>query len=191
MKYYPIHVKLDRKKVVVIGGGQVALRKVKELLEVGAKTHVIAKIPVKALKKMASKKKIILSSRPYRKGDLKDAVLAIAATEDREVNQAVTQEAEQRRIFMNVVDKTEYCSFITPAIVRRGDLVLTVSTSGVLPALARKIREDLEKIFGPEYGPYLKKLGQIRKNLIRRNVQDRSHLLNELVRQEMRQGIKA
>lgn len=159
MRYFPVNLDLQGREVVVIGAGEVGLRKIETLLEAGAKVKVYDPKPLPELQKM----KVRLVRRAYRLGDLGQAFAAIAATDDRKVNRAIHAEAKRKKILLNIVDKPEFCGFVFPARVSRGEFLVTVSTGGGSPALSKKVREDLEKIFGPEYGELVKLLGKIRK----------------------------
>lgn len=142
--YYPIYLDLKNRKTVIIGGGQKALQKVLSLLETQADIVVISKNVVPAMSTLADEKQIMIVNRPYKNGDLKDAFMVIVMdTSDSSINHAVHEEASERNIVCNVEDVTNLCTFITPAIVRRGDVTVAISTSGTSPALARKFREVL------------------------------------------------
>lgn len=144
MKYYPVLLNLKNKNVVVIGGGEVALRKAKDLLEAGAFIKIIAPKIHEELTKICGENPLWVN-REYHQGDLEGAVLVFSATDDAETNRQVFAEAEARGIFINSVDDPAHCSFIIPSSFTRGDLVVTVSTSGSSPSLAAKIRRDIEK----------------------------------------------
>jgi siroheme synthase-like protein len=165
LSYYPVFINLRGRKCVVIGGGEVALRKAESLLECDARVGVISPEICYGLNKLATDGKITVTERNYEAGDLAGAFLAIAATGDEEVNRLAAAEAEQRGILVNVVDAPELCSFIVPSIVRRGYLTLAVSTGGVSPALARKIRVKLEREFGEEYGELTRLIGEVRREI--------------------------
>ena len=163
MGYYPIAIDLTGKRALVVGGGEVALRKVEALLESGARVTVVAPEVAPEIERLAESGKIVLRRRNYEAGDLADAVLAIAATDDREVNLRVSEDARGANVLVNAVDDPELCSFIVPAMVRRGDLVVSVITGGKSPALARRVREKIEETFGPEYGDLAELLGEVRE----------------------------
>ncbi len=136
--YYPVFLDLRNRPVVVIGGGRVAARKVAGLVEAGARVRVIAPRVIAPVQAEA------VVRRRYRKGDLKGAVLAFAATDDRAVNQAVALEARRRRIPVNVADSLEECTFLAPARLTRGAVQIAISTSGTNPRLAKELRKRLE-----------------------------------------------
>jgi precorrin-2 dehydrogenase/sirohydrochlorin ferrochelatase len=151
---YPAILMLDGRLGVVIGGGAVGERKVRTLLEAGARVKVITEQTSSRLRQLADDDKIELHVRRYERGDLKGAAVVIASTDEREINQAIYEEAVDEGIPVNVVDDPPHCTFIAPSIVRRGDLMIAISTGGTNPAMAVRIRERLEKEFGPEYEQY-------------------------------------
>ncbi len=155
--------RLHKALCVVIGGGEVAERKVSSLLEAQAKVQVISPTLTDGLRQLAAEKAIDHLARAYQDGDLEGAFLAIAATDDPATNRAVFQEAEAREILVNVVDKPSLCNFLVPAVVRRGSLVIGISTEGRSPALAARVRQRLESLFGPEYASLLDILGDLRE----------------------------
>jgi siroheme synthase-like protein len=163
--YYPIFLNIQGKRCVVIGGGKVALRKIKMLLDCGANVSVISPKPHPDIAKLSKERTIHLIQRDYEAQDLKGAVIAIVCTDVKEVNRKVADEAKKAGILVNVADDPEPSDFIVPAFFRRGNLTLAVSTSGVSPALARKIRMKLEKSFGEEYTSLLSLIGEVRSTL--------------------------
>lgn len=166
MRYFPIHIDIRGRLAVIIGGGAVAERKCISLLDAGATVRVISPRVSPCMKKLASECRIDHLARKYREGDLKNALLVFAATDNHEANMAVAAEALKRGIPANLADSPEMSTFVSPAVVARGDLLLTVSTGGKSPALSRKIRHDLEACFGDEYIPALQLLGAIREKLL-------------------------
>jgi siroheme synthase-like protein len=163
--YYPIFLNIQGKRCVVIGGGKVALRKIKMLLDCGANVSVISPKPHPDIAKLSKERAIHLIQRDYEAQDLKGAVIAIVCTDVKEVNRKVADEAKKSGILVNVADDPEPSDFIIPSFFRRGNLTLAVSTSGVSPALARKIRTKLEKSFGEEYASLLSLIGEVRSTL--------------------------
>lgn len=167
MKAYPIFlVELDRVRCVVVGGGTVAARKVEGLLRADARVTVISPQLCPRLLSLAAEGELEHLDRSYRYGDLMGASLVIAATDEPEVNQRVWQEAAALGLLINVVDDPDRCTFIAPSTVRRGPLVLAISTSGRCPALSRHIRRQLEREFGPAYGDYVELLGSLRERVV-------------------------
>ena len=151
MGYLSISVNLAGRRCVVVGGGEVAGRKVAALLEAGARVCVISPQLTAELQRLASISAVEHLARDWRSEDLKDCLLAFAATDDPEVHRAIAEEARALRVPINVADEPELCDFIVPSVVRRGDLQIAISTSGASPALASRIRRDLQEIVGPEY----------------------------------------
>lgn len=149
--YYPVFLDVKGRRCLVIGGGTVALRKVKTLLDFGAQVEVISPRLCAGLKQLLKENNIIVLNRKFHSGDLKGAYIAIAATAGKQTNAQVADEAHKRNILINVVDDPVHCDFILPSYFRRGAITISVSTSGMSPALARKIRSQLEKQTGPEY----------------------------------------
>ena len=170
INYYPVFLNLKNKLCVVIGGGKVAERKIKSLLECEAHIKLISPEITEDLKKLWQEKKIEWEQRRYKEGDLKGAFLVIAATSDKEVQKKIFKEAEERGIFCNVVDVPELCTFIVPSVIRRGELCIAISTSGASPALSRRIREKLEKEFSPSWEHHLKLIRHIRQELLSSNL---------------------
>lgn len=196
MRYYPIFLDIKGKPCVVIGGGDVAERKVESLLESGAKVSVISPKLTPALKKLASKKKIEYCPKPYEPGDLEGFFLAYSATNNTEVNRVVFREAKKQGILLNVVDVPELCNFIVPSVVSRGDLLIAISTSGKSPAMAKKIRQQLEKEFGREYAIFLEMMGRIREKVLTKSAESGKNkevfekIINSPMLEWIRQGKK-
>jgi len=182
--YYPSFLNLKMKKTVVIGGGKVAERKILSLIRTGAEITVISPEITKRIEKEKAKGRIRHISRLYRRGDLKDTFLVIAATDSRTVNEKVSQDSP---CLVNVVDTPELCNFIVPSVINRGPLTIAISTSGVSPALSRSIRQELEKIYGPEMSDYLKLLKKIRAEAIKliRNPKKRGDFLKSVASENM------
>jgi len=198
--YYPIFLNIKGKKCVVVGGGEVAFRKVRALLGCGAKVVVVSPTLNSDLAQLAEVGTISVISREYEPKDLTDAVIVVAATDIAEVNQNIAKKARKHGILVNVVDRPEASDFIMPSFVRRGDLVLAVSTSGASPALAKKIRMRLEQTFGEEYSPLLSLIKEVRQELkeqqLRVNMEDWQNaldldLLTHLIQAGERQKAKA
>ena len=163
MKYYPINLDINNKKCLVVGGGNIGLRKVNTLLQCGAIVTLVSPQLHEELKDLGLENKIKVLNRAYLSTDLDDKFLVICATDDEEINEKVASDARGHNILCNIADRPKLCNFILPAIVQRGDLVLTISTSGKSPAFAKKLKEQFEKEFGDEYNIFLKIMGEIRK----------------------------
>lgn len=170
-EYYPVYLKLLARKCVVIGGGKVAERKVKSLLDCGAEVWVISPEFTEWLEEASARGEVISVRRNYTTGDLEDAFLVVGATDDNETNDRVAEECSKRNILVNIVDDPARCNFIVPAVIRQGPLSISISTDGRSPMLARRIREELEKSFGTEYREFLELMGTIREHVIN-NVPD-------------------
>ena len=165
--YYPIFFNIQGKTCVVIGGGNVALRKITSLLECRAKVTVISPKPHPEISKWSEERTIRLIERNYKATDLKDAMMAIVCTDAKLVNRKAADEARKAGVLVNVADDPERSDFIIPSFFRRGNLTIAVSTGGVSPALAKKIRAKLEKSFGAEYASLLSLIGEVRSAIKR------------------------
>src|SRR3990172_11961296 len=137
MKYYPVNLNIKNKMCIVIGGGKVAERKILSLLDCKADVTVISPKVTRFIQKLSDESKISILKRYFRKEDLKEAFLVIAATNSSRINRKIIQEANKRKILINVVDSPELCDFIMPSLIRRGDLLITISTGGKAPALSK------------------------------------------------------
>lgn len=175
MRYYPIQLDVQNRPCLVVGGGAVGTRKVNTLLECGARVTVVSQEVSPQLARLAADGRIELLQRPYRGSDLESMVLVIGATDDETLNRQISQDAKANRIPCNIADRPEVCSFILPSIVERGDLIITISTSGKSPALAKSLRRRLEKQFGEEYGEMLMLMGAIRRKLLSREHAPEAH----------------
>jgi precorrin-2 dehydrogenase/sirohydrochlorin ferrochelatase len=170
MKPYPVMMNLQGKQVVVVGGGRVALRKIVSLLDSGANVAVISPKLIDELLALHFAQKITWVIEPFSPDQLdrfEPITLIFGATNIREVNVKLSAEAMLRRIPCNIADVPDLCTFIVPAVITQGDLIISVSTGGSSPALARRIREDLEKKFGPEYAAMTRLMGELRKQIVR------------------------
>ncbi|TAL36607.1 MAG: bifunctional precorrin-2 dehydrogenase/sirohydrochlorin ferrochelatase [Spirochaetes bacterium] len=145
MLYYPVLLDIKDKLVVVIGGGEVALRKVADLCRAGARVRVIAPRVHEGIASRAADGAVSINTREYAEGDLEGAALVFSCTNDALVNARVYREAHERGIFINAVDDPPHCSFIVPSFTQRGDFLLAVSTSGASPAMAARLRRMIEK----------------------------------------------
>lgn len=157
---------MQARKTVVIGGGHVAVRKVEALLAADAQVKVISPVLEPELQLLVDSGVITCLQRPYHEGDLKGAFLVIAATDEINVNHVVWAEAMKRGCLINVVDDPKHSTFILPAVLQRGEMSVAISTGGGSPALARRLRERLEDIIGPEYGTLTELLTELRPELL-------------------------
>jgi uroporphyrin-III C-methyltransferase/precorrin-2 dehydrogenase/sirohydrochlorin ferrochelatase len=163
MKLFPAFLKLQNRPVLVVGGGSIAASKIPSLLEAGANVTVVAPELNDQLMQQARKNEFTWLARTFSLDDLDNKFLVVAATSLREVNAAVFEEAERRQILCNAVDDIDHCHFYYGAIVQRGDLQIAISTNGKSPALAQRLRRELEQQFGPEYAAWLDHLGATRE----------------------------
>lgn len=168
MVSYPVCLNISNEKCVVVGGGEVAERKAISLLECGAKVILVARTLTPTLREMRDAGRIEHRADDYKEGYVKGAFLVIGATDREDVNERVSRDARKRRIPVNIVDEPARCTFTVPSVFRRGDLQIAVSTGGKSPALARRVREDLEKRYGPEYETLLKIMGDLRGRILAR-----------------------
>jgi precorrin-2 dehydrogenase/sirohydrochlorin ferrochelatase len=192
MKYFPVFLDLKGKRCVVVGGGRVGERKVRILLEAGARVKVVGPGLTSSLLRLKEKGRIDYLSRPYRRGDLTGAFLAIAATDDRRANERIFRQAMDKRILVNVVDDPDHSSFIVPSIVKKQDLLVAISTSGRSPAMARMLRQNLEKEIGPEYSFLLELLGRAREKVLSlgRRRKENQRIFRRLLQEDLLSLIK-
>jgi len=192
MRYYPVNLDIRNRKCLVVGGGDVGTRKVMTLIECGAVVTVVSPEAGEKLLGLAETGTIALKKRSYAGSDLEEMFLVICATDDEELNRQVSRDAGKFNVLCNIADRPEACNFILPALVKRGDLVIAVSTSGKSPAFAKKIRKDLEKQYGAEYADFLKLMGAIRKKLLSYRHEPEAHkpLFEKIINKDIVQLIK-
>jgi precorrin-2 dehydrogenase/sirohydrochlorin ferrochelatase len=179
-------VKLQGRNCLVVGGGAIAEPKVQSLLAAGARVQLVATQVTLTLAEHARLQCIAWSARAFETADLDGVFLVIAASSDDQVNELIFREAERRGILCNAVDQPPRCHFHFPAVLRRGALQIAISTAGLSPALAQRIRKELEAEFGPEYEEWLERLGRVRAWLMRKgtNFERRKRLLHRLASRE-------
>ncbi len=165
MSLFPAFLKLTNRRVLLVGGGSIAAQKIPGLLEAGAQVHVVSPKLTSELTEWVRNQKISWSPKPFEPQDLDNAFLVIAATSLRDLNSQVYREADHRNILCNAVDDIDHCHFYYGSIVQRGDLQIAISTNGKSPALAQRLRKELEQQFGPEYANWLDSLGAARDAL--------------------------
>ena len=192
MKYYPVCLDVAGKKCVVVGGGEVAERKVKRLVECGACVTVVGKVLTPSLRAMTAEGRIEHVTADYDEAYIHGAFLVIGATDRDEVNERISHEARERNILVNIADDPARCDFILPSLFRRGDLLFAISTGGKSPALATKLREELESHYGPEYATFLDLLGELREKIVARGhpPPENKRLFTALVNSDILQYIK-
>jgi precorrin-2 dehydrogenase len=166
--YYPIFLDLNGKRCIVVGGGSVAERKVEMLLEHQASVTVISPTLSRRLQHLADQGAIQTITRNYQTGDLKGALLVIAATDDPSINTAVAGGGRKQRALVNVVDDPRHSDFIVPSMVRRGDITIAISTAGKSPALSRKLRSLFEAALPAEYASLVTLVSEVRQELAQR-----------------------
>ena len=170
MSYYPIFLELKGLPCLVVGGGQVAARKVEGLLAAGARVTVVSPSLDPDLAKLKSERRLVHVDRHYQHVDFKGYALVIAATDDATTNEHVAADARQSGILVNVVDKPALCDFIVPSVVRRGDVVLAISTGGLSPALARWLRQEMESYLSEDFERLVQLLAEVRAELRERDL---------------------
>jgi len=166
MKYYPVLLKLEGRRCLVVGAGGVGTRKVTGLLECDAEVVVVSPEASQQVLALAKKEAVVYHARPYRPTDLAGMFLVVGATDDQTLNHQIYNDADARGMLCNIADRPKVCNFILPAVLRRGDLVVAFSTSGKSPAFARRLRIEMQARFGPEYADLLDLMGRIRAKLL-------------------------
>ena len=165
MTYYPVSLDLTDRLCVVVGGGAVALRKARDLLAAGARVKVVGPAVDPELEALAAKGRIAIERAPFSPARLSGAHLAVVATDDELVNEAASRAAHEAGVLVNVADRPSLCDFHVPATLRRGDLLIAVSTAGKSPALAGRISRELAAAYGEEYAALLEIMGEVRRAL--------------------------
>ncbi len=185
MTLFPMFLKLAGRPCLVVGAGRVGEPKIQSLLAVGATVRAVDRRATPQVRKWAREGKISWAARDFDPGDL-DGVLLVVASVSAETNERISWEARRRGVLCNVVDDPERCDFYYPAVVRRGDLQIAISTGGKSPALAQRLRKQLQKQFGPEYELWVRELGEARQRLLKRRMdpQRRRRLLHRLASRE-------
>jgi siroheme synthase-like protein len=187
---FPMFMKLEGRRVVVVGAGKVGAPKIGGLIETGARIRVIAQDAGAAVRQWAREGKIELDLRAFSNADLDGAFLAVVATASRNLNERIYFEAQRRGVLCNVVDVPDLCDFFYPSVVRRGDLQIAVSTAGQSPSLAQKIRQQLEQQFGPAYAAWVAELGETRKLILASDL-DKERKLDLLHSLASREAVEA
>jgi precorrin-2 dehydrogenase / sirohydrochlorin ferrochelatase len=183
---FPMFLKLAGRRCLVVGAGQVGESKIAGLLATGAHIRVVALEASATVQQWAQSGSLDLELRHFKPEDLDGVFLAIVATRSRSLNERVYHEAQSRGVLANVVDVPDLCDFFYPSVVRRGDLQIAVSTAGKSPSLAQKIRQQLEKQFGPAYATWVAELGETRKLILASDLEKerKLDLLHSLASQE-------
>jgi precorrin-2 dehydrogenase/sirohydrochlorin ferrochelatase len=165
--YYPAFLDLRGRRCLVVGGGAVALRKVEALLRCGAQVLVVAPDLSMELAARVRERRVEHQPREFRTEDLEGAFLVVAATDDAAANARVHEEAERRGLLVNTVDDPERCNFIVPSVIQHGPITVAISTGGASPALAKHLREQIERAVGPEHGALAELMGELRAEVKR------------------------
>ena len=179
---FPMFLKLEGRRCLVVGAGTVAEGKINSLLLSGAAVRVVAPRANAAVQEWARTAAIRWEERGFSPLDLDDVFLVVVATSSKDVNESVFREAQSRNVLCNVVDDPGHCHFYYPAVVRRGQLQIAISTAGESPALAQRLRREFETQFGPEYESWVEQLGKARRELFARDLdpEERRRMLHEL-----------
>jgi precorrin-2 dehydrogenase len=168
--YFPMLVDLRGRRCLVVGAGNVAAGKIVGLLGLGAQVEVVSPKAVQRIRKRVRTGTLIWRQRGFRAKDVEGAFLVIAATNSTKINEAVFKACKARGILCNAVDDPEHCDFFYPAVVRRGPLQIAISTHGSSPALASRLRRELEKQFGPEWSAWVEHIGKLRREMLSREM---------------------
>ncbi len=192
MRYYPVYLDIQNRKCLVVGGGSVGTRKVMTLMDCGASVTVVSPDFTTQLFQLADTRAIKLKKRPYRSSDIDGMFLVIGATNNEELNRQISEDAQRLNKLCNIADRPEACNFILPSFINRGDLIIAVSTSGKSPALAKKLRKDLENEFGQEYAEFLRLMEVIRQRLLSKNRDSKTnkYLFEQLISRGLIEMIK-
>jgi siroheme synthase-like protein len=184
---FPLFLKLEGKRCLVVGAGLIGLEKVESLLRCGALIRVVAPHAVARVKELSAQGQIDWQIRAYEPADVPGCDLVIAATNDREVNRTVFEEATRHRILCNTADDPPLCDFFFASIVQRGDLQIAISTAGQSPALAQRLRREIDAQLPADLGPWLAELGQLRREVLQAMPAgaERKALLHELAHREV------
>jgi precorrin-2 dehydrogenase/sirohydrochlorin ferrochelatase len=165
-RYYPVNLDITGRPCLVVGGGPVGARKAATLVDCGAAVTVASPKMCKELVEMEKAGSARLLRQEYDSSLMEGAFLVIGATDDEAINRQISLDANARGVLCNIADRPALCNFVLPAIVRRGDLMLAVSTAGQSPAFAKRLRKELTEKYGPEYADFLEIMGQVRKRLL-------------------------
>jgi len=183
LKYFPVFLDINARNCLVIGGGSVGTRKALALVESGANVTVISPTVTDTLRSLARRGTINLKTRTYCPADMEGMFLVFGATNQETLNRQINQDAERLNMLCNIADRPAVCNFILPATVKRGDLVIAISTSGKSPAFAKELRKHLETQFGDEYATLLTLMGRIRSLLLKEKHAPEEHkpIFNQII----------
>jgi precorrin-2 dehydrogenase / sirohydrochlorin ferrochelatase len=175
MRYYPVYLDMRGRHALVVGGGAVGSRKAQTLLRAGARVTVVSPQVTDTLRTLAAEGRLTWDRRPYCAADLDDVFLVFGAADDPELDRRIQADAQNRHVLCNFAAQPDQGHFILPSVVARGDLLVSISTCGRSPAVARRLREDLEALFGEEYAPFLELMGAVRTWLLEREHAPEEH----------------
>lgn len=183
---FPMFLKLAGRPCLVVGAGRLGEQKIRGLIESGAQVRVVAPSATPAIAEAVSRGALVWFQRSYESSDLNGVFLVVAATSSTELNHSIYEEAKRHGVLCNVVDDPPHCDFFYPAVVRRGHFQIAISTGGLSPALAQRVRKQLEEEFPPIYWEWLQQLGRTRERLFNdvRDSEQRRHLIHESVTPE-------
>jgi precorrin-2 dehydrogenase/sirohydrochlorin ferrochelatase len=185
-KLFPVFLKLTDRPCLVVGAGNIAEFKIASLLEADADVRVVAPEATEQIRSWAQSGKLVWHKRLFQAGDLDGMLLVVAATPSRKLHEQIFEDAKRRGVLCNIVDVPELCEFYYPAVVQRGALQIAISTAGQSPALAQRLRKELDVQFGPEYEAWLERLGNAREKLFSEAMdpEERKRLLHDQAGQE-------
>ncbi len=175
MRYFPVYLDIQDRPCLVVGGGAVGTRKALTLLQAGARVTVVSPEATPQLASLAAEGRIRLKRRPYIDSGMENAILVFGTTDNRELNRRISENAQRLGVWCNIADQPERGQFVLPAVVARGDLLISIATSGKSPALARRIRREIESAYGPEYARLLDLLGALRQRLLSQGHDPQGH----------------
>ncbi len=165
MSFFPSYLNLNNKKILLIGGGYIALEKLEKLIDFTTNITVIAKEISPNLLEFANRYNIVIEQKSYKKGDIDGFDIVIVATNTIDLHEEIYKESRNSRILVNSVDDTAYCDFIFPSYIKKGDLTISISTSGASPAMAKRVRLYIENLIPSNIGEFLKEMRNLRKSM--------------------------
>ena len=182
MSLFPLFLKLRGRKCLVVGAGKISEGKIAGLLAAGAKVTVVAPSATEKIQAWRRAKKIAWKKKPYATGDLRGPLLVVASTNSPKVHRRIFRDAQKLGVLCNIVDVPELCDFYYPSVVRRGELQIAISTAGASPSLAKRLRQQFEEQFGPEYAQWLRELRRKRKDIraMKISLEEKNRLLEEI-----------
>ncbi len=191
MTYYPVYLDLRGKEILVVGGGRVAERKIEALLDCGAEIKIVSDKITDKLNKIVDVYGLRHIRGEFKEKHLEGVFMVISATDDRKLNHKISKIANKKGLLINAVDQPDDCNFIVPSIIKKGDLQIAISTSGKSPALARKLREQLERQFGNEYEDFLILMGCLRKEVLSKGLsqKENSRIFHEIVESDVLEAL--